>query len=60
MFSDAPPSFDELSTSRTCPDVVEVNTLTTSGMTAPARVPQVMMVDSFHHRVVSPPISGRT
>ena len=55
MSSDAPPSSAEVTTSFTCPDVTEVNTFTSSGMTAPARVPQEMMVASFHHWVVSPP-----
>ena len=53
-FSEAPPSREEVTTSRTCLDSVEVKILTTSGMIAPASVPQVMMVDSFHHRVPSP------
>ena len=54
MFSDAPPSRDEITTSLTCPDSVEVNTLTSSGMIAPASVPHVMTVESFHHSVPSP------
>jgi hypothetical protein len=54
MFSDAPPSRDEVTTSRTCADSVEVKTFTSSGMIAPASVPQVMIVDSFHHSVPSP------
>ena len=54
MFSEAPPSREEVTTSRTCADSVEVKTFTTSGMMAPARVPQVMMVESFHHKVPSP------
>ena len=58
MPSDAPPSCAELTTSRTWRDSVEVNTFTSSGMTAPASVPQVMTVDSFHHSVLSPPMSG--
>ena len=58
MFNDAPPSRDDVTTSRTCRESVEVNTLTNSGMIAPASVPQVMMVESFHHSVVSPPRSG--
>src|SRR5262245_16835234 len=58
MFSDAPPSRDDVTTSRTCLESVDVNTFTNSGMTAPARVPQVITVDSFHHSVVSPPRSG--
>ena len=35
-----------------------MKTLTSSGMIAPASVPQVMIVDSFHHSVASPPRSG--
>jgi hypothetical protein len=54
MFSEAPPSRDAVTTSRVCADSVDVNSLMTSGMIAPAKVPQVMMVDSFHHRVPSP------
>src|SRR4051812_25865797 len=54
MFSEGPPSFDAVTTSFTCCDSVEVKTLMTSGMMAPARVPQVMMLDSFHHIVSSP------
>ena len=54
MFNDAPPSRDEVTTSRTCFDSVEVNTLTSSGMIAPASVPQVMIVESFHHSDESP------
>ncbi len=54
MFSDAPPSRDEITTSLTCADSVEVNTFTSSGMIAPASVPQVITVDSFHHSVPSP------
>ena len=58
MLSDAPPSRDEVTTSRTCADSVEVKTLTSSGMIAPASVPQVMIVESFHQSVVSSPRSG--
>src|SRR5579883_2438791 len=58
MLSEAPPSRDEVTTSRTCRDSVEVNTFTSSGISAPARVPQVMTVESFHQSVVSPPRSG--
>src|SRR5581483_3304033 len=39
MPSDAPPSSADLTTSCTWRDLVEVKTLTNSGMTAPARVP---------------------
>ncbi len=49
MFSDGPPSREEVTTSRTCRLFVEVNTLTSSGISAPARVPQEMIVATFHH-----------
>src|SRR6267378_3701440 len=52
--SDAPPSRADVTTSRTWPDSVEVKILTSSGMMAPARVPQVMTVESFHQRLPSP------
>ena len=58
MFSEAPPSRDEVTTSRTCRDSVEVKTFTSSGMIAPARVPQVITVESCHHRSGLPPRSG--
>src|ERR1043165_5950543 len=58
MLSDAPPSREAVTTSRTWRDSVEVKTFTSSGMIAPASVPQVMMVESFHHMVVSPPRLG--
>src|SRR5216684_3898653 len=54
MLSDAPPSRDALTTSLTCDDSVDVKTLTSSGMTAPASVPHVITVESFHHSVPSP------
>src|SRR5262245_16976512 len=60
MFSDGPPSRDAVTTSLTCLDWVEVKILTTSGMIAPASVPQVMMSDSFHHRLsLAPPAPSR-
>src|SRR5687767_8572292 len=58
MLSDAPPSRDDVTTSRTCRDPTEVNTFTNSGMIAPASVPQVITRDSFHHSVVSLPMLG--
>ena len=51
MLSDAPPSREAVTTSCTCAECVEVKTFTNSGMIAPASVPQVMMVESFHQRV---------
>src|SRR5436190_20917502 len=58
MFKDAPPSCEEMTTSLTWADSVEVKTLTSSGMTAPASVPHEIIEASFHHNVVSPPRSG--
>ena len=58
MFSDAPPSLQAVTTSCTWREWVDVKTFATSGMIAPASVPQVMIVDSFHHSVVSPPRFG--
>src|SRR5262245_26569782 len=58
MFSDGPPSRDEITTSRTCPESVEVKILTSSGISAPASVPQVMIMESFHQSVESPPRLG--
>src|SRR5918998_6447334 len=58
ILSEAPPSRDEVTTSRTCPDSVEVKTFTSSGMTAPARVPQLITVESCHQRSGLPPRSG--
>ena len=53
-FREAPPSRDAVTTSFTCPDFVDVKTLTSSGMIAPASVPHVMTAPSFHQRVPSP------
>src|SRR5678815_5893211 len=54
MFSDGPPSRDDVTTSRVCADSVDVKTFTNSGMIAPASVPQVMIVESLYHIVPSP------
>src|SRR5690348_13314800 len=54
MLSDGPPSRDDVTTSLVCRESTDVNTFTNSGMIAPARVPQVMTADSFHHSVPSP------
>src|SRR6185312_16930307 len=56
MFSDAPPSRDDVTTSFTCREEVDVNTFTSSGMIAPASVPHVITVDSFHQSVPSPSV----
>src|ERR671923_2765428 len=58
MFSEAPPSRDDVTISRVCRDFTDVNTFTNSGMMAPASVPQVMTSDSFHHNDGSPPRFG--
>src|SRR2546423_15573307 len=60
MFSDAPPSRDDVTTSRTCRDPTDVKTFTNSGMIAPASVPQVITSDSFDHSGASPPTLGIT
>ena len=44
----------DVTTSFTWADLVEVKTLTNSGMIAPARVPQEMIEASFHQSVPSP------
>src|SRR5438094_10609707 len=54
MLSDGPPSREAVTISRTWRDSVDVNTFTSSGMIAPASVPHVMIVESFHHIVASP------
>ncbi len=48
----------DFTTSSTCLALTPVNTLTSSGMTAPARVPKLMISDSFHHRLVLPATFG--
>src|SRR5438128_5919467 len=50
MFNDAPPCLEQLVTSRTCFEVVLTNTFVNSGISAPATVPQLMMIESTHHR----------
>src|SRR4029077_15554406 len=54
----APPSSAEVTTSLTCLDSVEVNDFTSSGITAPASVPQEIIEASFHHCVLSSPSVG--
>ena len=54
MLSDAPPSLDEVTTSATCFECMDVKIFTISGITAPARVPQVITVESFHQSDPSP------
>src|SRR5215471_6816672 len=54
MLREGPPSSDEVTISLTWRESMEVKTLTSSGMMAPASVPQEMMLASFHHNVESP------
>ena len=54
MLSEAPPSLEAVTTSRTWRELVLVKILMNSGMRAPASVPQVMMMESSHQSVVSP------
>src|SRR3954468_13863016 len=58
MLSDAPPSRDEVTTSCTCADFTDVKTFTSSGMIAPASVPQVITAESFHQRLPSPSVGS--
>src|SRR5882724_4598678 len=60
IFRDAPPSREEVTTSFTWLDSTDVKTLTSSGMIAPASVPHVMTVESFHQSVPSPRSLTRT
>src|ERR1043165_8222026 len=59
MLSEAPPCSELVTTSFTWRLWVEVKTLTSSGMIAPAAVPQVMMSESFHHQESSPAKIGK-
>src|SRR5215471_11601488 len=54
MLSDGPPSCDAVTTSFTWPESTDVNTFTNSGISAPASVPHVMTIDSFHQSDPSP------
>ena len=54
MFSEAPPSREDVTISLTCAELTEVNTFTSSGMIAPASVPQVITAESFHQSEPSP------
>src|SRR5262245_8732155 len=58
MLSDAPPSRDDATISPTCPELVDVKIFTSSGIIAPASVPQEIIVASFHHSDVSSPRLG--
>src|SRR3970282_267479 len=54
MPSEAPPSRAAVMTSRTWAASVDVKILTSSGMIAPASVPHVITVESFHQSLPSP------
>src|SRR6185503_11568926 len=54
MFKDGPPSREDVTTSLTCRDEVEVKIFTSSGINAPAIVPHEMIVASFHQSVGLP------
>lgn len=47
---------EETTTSLVCFELTEVKTLTSSGIRAPAMVPQDRISDSFHHRPPSRPL----
>src|SRR3954452_7159266 len=59
MFREAPPCLEQFVTSRTCRELVLVNTLVNSGMSAPATVPQLIIIESTHQRSgrATPPAS---
>ena len=48
MVSEAPPSREADTISRTCRELLLVNTLVNSGIIAPASVPQLMMTERTH------------
>src|SRR5256885_2588648 len=50
IFKEAPPCLEELVTSRTCLELVLTKILVNSGMSAPATVPQLMIIESTHQR----------
>src|SRR5215471_11241292 len=50
IFSEAPPCFEQLVTSRTWREFVLTNTFVNSGIIAPATVPQLIIADSTHHK----------
>src|SRR5208283_1693936 len=50
MLSDAPPCLEQLVTSLTWRELVLTKILVNSGISAPATVPQLMMMDSTHHK----------
>ena len=60
MFKEGPPARDDVPTSRTVRRLGRVNTLTTSGMIAPAASRTMMIVESFHHRVSSRTVQAGT
>ena len=51
MPREAPPSLAEVTTSRQWMDLELVNTFTSSGIKAAARVPQLMIMDKVNHRL---------
>ena len=59
MLSDGPPSSEDVTTSFTWLELIKVNTLTSSGMMAPASVPQEMIDGQLPpQRSVVRPVSG--
>ena len=53
MLSEAPPCLEQLVTSLTWRELVLTKILVNSGISAPAIVPQLMIIDSAHHRLGS-------
>ena len=56
MLSDGPPSRELITTSRTCRLPVDVNALTSSGITAPASVPHATIVAKTHQWLAVGPV----
>src|SRR5436190_1088083 len=49
IFKEAPPCLEQLVTSRTCLELVLTNTFVNSGISAPATVPQLIIIERTHH-----------
>src|SRR5438046_1697672 len=58
IVSDDPPSRDAVTTSWTCLEWELVKTLVNSGMSTAARVPQLMIVASCHHKLGRAVVTG--
>ena len=59
MFSEAPPWREALTTSSQWRELVLVKTLVNSGISAPAMVPQLMMIERASQAEIEPPTCGQ-